>query len=540
MTPHQLPTERSGRLGTNARQFRDLVATARRALHAGRAERAAIASQQAATFAWFNHPGLFADPELEFVLWGLGDRLRSTGSGQPTADRRRTVLHVATQVYPTGGHTQMLARWLNDDPQSDHRIVTVRQGSTPCPQKVIELAGEPPMALDRLSGTLMGRAQLLREQAEAADFVVVHAHPDDVVPAIALAGISTDTVYINHADHVFWAGSSVPNLVMHLRLSGQALSFERRQISTERSVIMNRPLQLAGEDSDRALTRRRLGVGDDQVLIVTAASASKYEPLNGHSLVRLLEECVQLQSNLVVRAAGPRPEGAWAEAAGRTGGRLVALGPQDDVQPLFAAADVYVDSFPFSSLTSLLEAGSHGLPVLSFRGHDRQCAVLGADSPLVDDFIGYPQSPGQFVEELLELAREHGLRRQRGSALRRSIESSHAHSWGSDLEQLYTVAGSVHPRRPVPEPVQGHTGVLDQAVCALQERTGYALGPLAARRSTLGVLPASVRWATWLSLSEAGLAPRWAELCSDRWRIRGELAAAWLRARGRERATSGN
>lgn len=514
----------------NAAVFRGLVAESTKAFILGKHERAALAAQQASTFAWFNHPGIFADSQLESVLWKLGSVLpySATPVAKP-GHERRVVLHVATQIYPTGGHTQMLVRWIHDDPSSEHRIATLRQGSTPVPAKVTDQLSEAPLALDRRVGSIMGRALLLRQQAEAADFVIVHAHPDDIVSAVALAGLSTPSIYINHADHVFWAGSSVPNCVAHLRSSGRELSRTRRDVSGSRSLLMNRPLAVAGNNEEREPQREQLGLSPEHVLLVTAASANKFEPIGELSWLQLLEECVQRLPNLVVRAAGPADAGEWRLAAGRTGGRIRALGTLSDVQPLFAAADIYVDSFPFSSLTSLLEAGSHGLPVVSFRGHDPQCAVLGADSPTVDAFISYPDTPEAFFSEVSELVNRPRLRSLRGDKIRNAISSSHASSWKGQLEELYRQAPLGRPGHPKSIETSSLSGPLDQAVLMLQDRTGYALGALGAQRPLLGVQRTIPRLRTWFILRHAGFKPRGAELASDRWRIRIELGAARLR-----------
>src|SRR6185312_11552702 len=420
-------------------------------------------------------------------------------------------------------------RWLLDDSGSNHRVVTVRQGSTPLPEKVTHMLSERPLQLDRLANTLLDRASSLRQQAQEADFVIVHAHPDDVVPAIALAGQATPCIYVNHADHVFWAGSSVATLLLHLRYSGAELSVARRAVSQERSFLMNRPLAPAAKGLSRTCERERLSIQAGQIVLVTAASATKYVPIDDPGLLPLLEAAVLADPRLVVLAAGPSPIGDWALARAHTGGRITALGPLQSVQGLFAAADIYVDSYPFSSLTSLLEAGSHGLPCVSFRGHSEECAVLGADSPHVERDISYPHTKEAFLATIRQLGDDPGVRREQGDQLRTAIQMSHGHSWGSNLENLYARAHKAASHRPEGLEAAVSVGPLDVAVAALQERTGYALGAVGAQRSVLSVMSPWRRLAAWLQIRRAGIRVRPAELLSDGHRIRFEETVVSVR-----------
>lgn len=526
----KLRTETEEKIRKNNETFRRLVRRAETEEQAGQYARSAESLQQAASFAWFNHPGLFSDNLMENLLWRLAERLPAMPQTPRQLEHRQIVLHVVTQLYATGGHTQMLARWIKEDPLSEHRVLAVRQGSTPYPGKVTQLLGTSPYSLDRLAGTIPDRARLLRLEAAESDLVVVHAHPDDLVPAVALAGQRTPVIYVNHADHVFWAGSSTADLVIHLRHSGAELSASRRAVQAARSVMMNRPLAVAESVHQRSVERAALHVAADQVLLVSAASANKYEPIGPHSLLEMLEESIRRNPGLVVRVAGPAPSGPWADAERRSHGRLKALGSLPSVQGIFCAADIYVDSFPFSSLTSLLEAGSHQLPVVSFRGHAEQCAVLGADSPDVDTAISYPSTKPEFQEIIRKLTEDESGRTLAGARLAELISGSHEQSWTKQLELVYARAHRSRATRPQAKPTKCESGALDAAVGALQERTGFALGAVGASRATLGVMPPMRRVGTWARLRRAGLTPRLLELCSDRWRIRLEELALRVRA----------
>src|ERR1700704_3687784 len=128
------------RLAEHHTQFCRLVGQAQDELARQRLSAAATWAQIAANYAWLNHAGLFASPGLEGLLLEISRR----GMGSPPVSARarpdapHEVLHVATQAYPVGGHTQMLSRWIAQDRQRQHRVVLTRQGSTAFPAKLTD------------------------------------------------------------------------------------------------------------------------------------------------------------------------------------------------------------------------------------------------------------------------------------------------------------------------------------------------------------------------------------------------------------------
>ena len=135
---------------------------------------------------------------------------------------------------------------------------------------------------------------------------------------------------------------------------------------------------------------------------------------------------LERHENAILHAAGPSPEGDWARPPERTGGRLRALGMIPDVRQLQEAADVYLDSYPFSSLTSLLEAGSLGVPAITYRGHPEDCGVLGADTRGVDEhMLDCRRTRAEFERALGGLIADRGRREQLGESTERAIRDTH-------------------------------------------------------------------------------------------------------------------
>jgi glycosyltransferase involved in cell wall biosynthesis len=510
-------------IDANRRSFDELVDQAVSFAAAGNWEAAAIETQQAGRFAWIDHSGLFASDDLEFVL----GRIRRSIPPSPktrTREQRtpRVVAHIATQLYGAGGHTQTISRWVRQDPDSDHRLILTRQGGVEVPPKIAECfqTSTGPVFLDRRPGGLVKRAASLRRLVSDADVVVVHAHPHDVVPALAL-GLegSPPAVYVNHADHVFWLGTSAASVVLNLRRSGLALCVSRRGVDPSRCIVANRPLELAPEDrrveKQRSKCRSDWGVSDDEFLVVSAAAESKYEPIGTQSLIGLFTSFLARHPRARLLVAGPSAQGMWSEAADATGGRIKALGRLSNVPELLSAADAYVDSFPFASLTSLLEAGAHGLPLITFRGHPAECAVLGADSPGLDDELFVPSTEQEFVSALASLADFPEFRAARGAATKAAVLHGHSHSaWRDTAAAIYAKASdAVGPITTGQAPWQD--GPLDQLVALVQQQTGFAgIGAAAADVVSLRKLPQRIgQWSTLRRTRQVRLSqllPEWA------------------------------
>jgi glycosyltransferase involved in cell wall biosynthesis len=491
--------------------FAELVAAARRHLERGRLEAAAAYAQMAGHCAWMNHTGLFASPELEALLGELAARLPAPArAAAPTADPRE-VLHVVTQCYGTGGSTQAIACWVDQDRGRHHRVCITRQKGTPPPEKLLAPLAAPSdlIRLDTERGGLMERAARLRELAASSDMVVLHLHPYDVVPVIAFAGAAglPPVIYVDHCDHVFWLGTSIATVVMHMRDSGRLLAAARRGVDPERSAVVPRPIRPIGRTTERAEAKRQLGLDPDEVLLVTAADGSKYRPVGSPSFLDVVAPVLERHPEALLIAAGPQPDEDWQAAAERTGGRIRALGPLPDVRLLQEAADVYLDSFPFSSLTSLLEAGSLGTPTMTFRGHPADCGVLGADTRGVDDHIVAADDAATFEHELSGLIADAGRRRELGARTERAIRDTHAtEAWRAEVVALYAQAAALDPPSGT-GPVERGTGRLDDLVDQVMRRTGYAEGVPGATREHLGLLPLRERTVAWTRLTRAGRRP---------------------------------
>ena len=326
------------------------------------------------------HPGLFASGALEQLAVDIGRRsLRGPRAGRPPRPRDgeiRDVLHVISRTLSVGGHTRMIWRWMGLDGDRRHSVAVTRQGGGPVPPELVAAAaatGGEVTVLNTKRGSLITWANDLHELATHADVVVLHVDPEDVIPAVAFGDRSDlpPVLYLNHADHIFWLGVGISDLVVNLRQSGHLLSIERRGVPHERNAFMPIALGDRPRTISRAEAKRQLGYPEDAVLLLTIARPVKFEYRSdsGESYIDAVLPVVQELEQVRLVLVGPSPQGEFQRAHDATGGRITALGERTDNEVLYQAADIYIDSFPQPSPTSLLEAGSYAVPLIGLCPH---------------------------------------------------------------------------------------------------------------------------------------------------------------------------
>lgn len=406
---------------------------------------AALAAQIAANHAVLWHAGVFSHPELERLLRRLGEEavtLTKPAAEAPDLSRSMAVLHVATELGTIGGHMRMLARWVRHDGGNVHSLALTRQ-NTPVPDKVrdavIATRGSVHQ-LNLLRGGLLDWARALQALMVNADLIVLHAHSMDVIPILALAGMKNrpHTILLNHADHLFWLGVDFIDQVIHTRRSGLRLSIDRRGVATERNLLLPLCLEPQTRRRSREDAKKQLGLPPDCVLLLTIARALKFRPIDDISFADRLAPVLQANPDAWFIAVGPGGEVDWSAAEAKVPGRIQAVRQTPDTAVYLEAADIYVDSFPFASITSLFEAGLNGLPLVTRNPFGEGCEVIGADSPGLDPVILRARDIEDFQGILTRLIRDDRLRTEIGERTKKEIEAVNTgEGWNRELIRTY-------------------------------------------------------------------------------------------------------
>jgi hypothetical protein len=260
----------------------------------------------------------------------------------------------------------------------------------------------------------------------------------------------------------------------------------------------------------RAEAKRQLGYPDDTVLLLTIARAVKFEYRSaaGESYLDAVLPVVQEHGNVRLAVVGPPASGEFERAQTATEGRITALGPRTDNEVLYQAADVYIDSFPQTSPTSMLEAGGYATPLIARCPHPETAAILCGDAPGIDEGLVRTGSVVEFRQALRQLIGDPERAAALGERTKADIDRLHTGKrWTQQLEALYEKALASEPLLAVP-PIGDtpHLGAPD---------TDIAIGspPVVDADDLLPhhlrLLPARPRVAAWLRARRRGdrLAP---------------------------------
>jgi hypothetical protein len=413
----------------------------------------------AASFAAQFHPGRFADGAIETIAQEVGADLSRFASGLqglpfPIArqgERRRRILHVASQVAGVGGHTRMLHHWVRNDRTSRHSLVVVHQTGEWIPRWLAESvrdSGSEPIIFPAVS--LIQKAWWLREIARRhADLVVLHHDSSDLVPLIAFAAPECPPVAVlNHADHQFWLGSSVADLVINLRTKGAEHTARRRFVAA--NAVLPIPLPEPEVRLSRRDARDALGIAEDQIMLLSIGRSLKFQPCGTYDFVATANQLLNHRPNTHLYVVGQTAAGIAPSLRCAPHERLHFVGSLEDPSLYRTAADIFLEPFPFGSQTALLEAALHGLAVIPAYGP--LSPLLVANDDALEGVLENPCNEHEYLDRANVLITHQDQRTALGQVLRERLLIDHiGEGWLNCLAALYRQTDRlVHGPRAIP------------------------------------------------------------------------------------------
>jgi hypothetical protein len=414
----------------------------------------AEASWYLSRFAWFHHPGRFADGSVENPLFQAGASLvalpKTNYSGINT--KRPRTLHVASEIYSVGGHTRFLAKWIMRDRQSWHHVVLTRQKADVARQfkEIIENSDATLSCLSPNESPL-ARAKKLRARAYEFDRIVLHTHFDDPIPILAFSAAGGPPVAMfNHAHFGYCLGTSIADVVINTFPYFQRITEQYR--SAQRTALLPVTLglnRIASTQIDKQTAKAKLGIPASAPVIMTIGHEGYFKPAAGYDFFSTLTKIMREEPSLHFIGVGLPSDSQLVPGILREDPRFQFVGRIIDPSPYYEAADLCLESFPFPSLGGLVESVAFGeafpVPVYGIG----ESILRITQTPLLEVPFR-PTNEAEYVDYVRALLSDLPTTRERGRQWRLSIKDFDD-NWESLVSKINSLVGSLtHQPREIP------------------------------------------------------------------------------------------
>ncbi len=411
--------------------------------------------EEIARYAWTAHPGRFADGLVEDILLEAGRALEKGPPSPPlpvlVGGETRT-LHVASELYVTGGHSRVLAKWIQRDLGSSHDVVVTRQGG-PIPKYLLEIANERSAKITLLnsSDSISRRAQILRSISSIYDRVILHHHPDDAVPVLAYA-ISTGcpVAMFNHAHFSYSLGSSVADVIINTMPYFQKITKQYR--FPQACALLEGPLgldRLHWQDVNKCRAKERIGLPHNSQVIMTIGAEGYFAPSGKVNFFVTLEKILKRKENIHIIIVGVAKDSVLVPSVIRDSKRVMLVGPVADPRPYYEASDICLESFPMPSLGALTEAVAYGeaFPVPAFADTENPLRV---NQQRVSSIAVRQRTEADYIDYIISLLDNQTKTREKATTLRQMLIRDDE-CFGNQFKAIYETLGCAgHNPRQVP------------------------------------------------------------------------------------------
>lgn len=499
------------RIKSNYAIFDSYVVKAQKNLEQGSLETAGGYALLGSWVAAHMHCGFFASPRIERILNEIGRKIPSSlpaSSRVSRPDQVKRVLHVSGEVTAVGGLATMLRRWIESDPGREHSVALTQQYDQPSAlmTAAVSSAGGTIHLLSRAGG-LADKVTKLRQLASEHDLIVLHIPNSDVVAPIAFAETKRfpPVLFLNHSDHMFWIGSTISQVVGSMRKAALDICETRRFVEKRRSVLVPILVSPTARTKDREAAKAALGLGPSTLLLISVARAQKYRTMGGVSYADTHAALLKKFPDAILMVVGGGERSDWADVSESVGGRIQSLTPRDP-KPYFEAADIYLDSFPFCSATSMMEAAGYGLPCVSRFVLPPEARICGMDHPGLAGPLVESTNDQDYVESLERLMSDPKLRAHIGEATEKSVRDANVSpGWNKYLEAAIARALELPPVDPEAILSGKVTEELNfgEPDTRLEDIYGFAPPQAAILRHHLGLFPLRERLRLWIDVARA-------------------------------------
>jgi len=289
-----------------------------------------------------------------------------------------SVLHVMTCCLRTGGHTRIVERWIESAPaHQKHSVALTRQRiRDDLPARLADAVSKHDGTIVMLDpeSSITCNANDLRNVGMEYEFIILHHHMGDPVPLMAfgLPEFNRTVIAFNHAGHLFWLGRNAADMVIDIEESQARITRSKRGFVHNMIIDLPSDFTPTPPESDKRALRETLDIAPDCHLVASMASAYKYTVLPDYDFPSMLRQILERDpaSAILMIGVAPGTNAHWTKLERDFPSRIFLKGllPPAEAYRHLRAADLYIDSFPYNSFTSMLDAViAGGLPAIALQ-----------------------------------------------------------------------------------------------------------------------------------------------------------------------------
>ncbi len=384
---HRLPRDRRLIL----RQYQKLKNEALALLEGAQIEKALTYFQVCASYARRYHLGLWQDDDLERALLRISTKINDSINDMIQTLNNERVLFISSSITDYGGHTNAMINWI-DCLKNKKQIYCVntygdRKNGTVSEEKLKRdtVFYELPANCSAVEKTVLLQKKI---KEISAKHIVLFIDPDDIITLTALGkfvnskGSDKPIVYFfNHADHAFWLGINVTDVLINFRTISIDFSKKTRGFKKIQVVI---PLKKKEFDTD---IKVELPQNSSKTLSLTIGSAWKIMPDERWNYFKVLEKILNENPDhghiLVSKLGGTLLKKAQSLLK-KFPRRFYLIDGIPNPSELYKKADFIIETFPVSGGTVRVDTISLGKPIICIE--NSKCHLFSSTDDIPKDY----------------------------------------------------------------------------------------------------------------------------------------------------------
>lgn len=395
-----------------------------------------------ATFAWLNFSGFYKLQVLEKILVDIGKTIpsfRKKNVFSPGIKSRKNVLHICSNLKTVGGHSKLLFNWIQIDKENDHTILCTRLDLENL-RKVASAysANEPLMLISLEEKSKLKKAEELKKHLSEYhyDYIALHTDPDEVISTLALSdeNMETPVLLLNHADHTFWLGSTITDILLQIRESNMDPDIERRNIP-DHSLL---PIPVKPSVFTKINDPKEQETS--KVKILSTGSVYKYTPTDDYNFYEEILLLAKKYPDILIQVVGIKQDSDEASKYRHESIQYLGIQTPEELNKLENEADLFLEGFPLPSFTALLQVSLKKIP---FALHYNPLDSMKLFNDNEGQGIHYPKNKEKWREKVSLLIEDPNYRKEIAEQQYNYINTFYSeNAWLDLLKQAYKKADS--------------------------------------------------------------------------------------------------